>query len=235
MELAKTLWRDEDKKEFLEYLMSFSKGKEKAQWEQKLINSELPCIAVQSPDISRITKEIKKGNYISFVDLWLWDNVACTFIIGALITQIKDFNLMKKYIVKFAHKIDNWASCDCLKFKVNDDNKEKFYQLALELVKSEATFARRVGVRILFKLIDDEYIDNIFNILNGFFDESEYYVNMVNSWLIAECFAKYRDKTLAFLQTHKLNKFTINKAISKCRDSFRVSQEDKEMLLSYRQ
>ena len=30
------------------------------------------------------------------------------------------------------------------------------------------------------------------------------------------------------------NKFTINKAISKCRDSFRVSEEDKNLLLKYK-
>jgi len=36
------------------------------------------------------------------------------------------------------------------------------------------------------------------------------------------------------LKHHKLNKFTINKAISKCRDSYRVSNDDKEKLKEYR-
>ena len=42
------------------------------------------------------------------------------------------------------------------------------------------------------------------------------------------------NKTLKYLENHKLNKFTINKAISKCRESYRVSKEDKELLLKYK-
>ncbi|MPN55512.1 hypothetical protein SDC9_203196 [bioreactor metagenome] len=82
---------------------------------------------------------------------------------------------------------------------------------------------------------DDLYINEIFKIMNSFYNEDEYYVNMVVAWLFAECFTKQRQKTLEFLNAHRLNKFTINKGISKCRDSFRVSKEDKEMLLKYRQ
>jgi hypothetical protein len=44
---------------------------------------------------------------------------------------------------------------------------------------------------------------------------------------------KEEKRQLSF-KNHKLNKFTINKGISKCRDSYRVSVEDKEMLLKYK-
>ena len=70
--------------------------------------------------------------------------------------------------------------------------------------------------------------------IDYFESEKEYYVNMCIAWFIAECFTKKRDKTLNFLQSNKLNAFTINKAIQKCRDSFRVSETDKEMLLRFK-
>ena len=57
---------------------------------------------------------------------------------------------------------------------------------------------------------------------------------MSNAWLLCEFMIKQRDKTLHYLKSNNLNKFTINKAISKCRDSFRVSKEDKELLLKYK-
>ena len=38
----------------------------------------------------------------------------------------------------------------------------------------------------------------------------------------------------ANLKRAYLNDFVINKTISKCRDSFRVSAEDKEMLLGFK-
>ncbi len=70
--------------------------------------------------------------------------------------------------------------------------------------------------------------------MNLFYEEKHYYVNMIIAWLFAEAFIKQRAKTLEFLKSHRLNKFTINKGISKCRDSLRVSVEDKEMLIRYR-
>lgn len=235
MNLVKEHWTQKDVEEFKNYLMSFSKGTEKGLWEQRIINTKLPCIAVPSPDVKRITDEISKGNFIQFLDFWIWDNFTHTTVNGGLICKIKDFDLMKKYLFKYAEKIDNWASCDMIKFKINDKNKEMFFELSQELIMSKKPFVRRLGIRILFSFVsDDKYIEKIFNSLNSFENETEYYVNMINAWLFAECFTKQREKTIQFLDSHKLNKFTINKGIQKCRDSFRISKEDKEMLLKYK-
>ena len=57
---------------------------------------------------------------------------------------------------------------------------------------------------------------------------------MAISWLMCELIIKNREQTLEYLKHHKLNDFTINKTISKCRDSYRVSKEDKEFLLKYK-
>ena len=57
---------------------------------------------------------------------------------------------------------------------------------------------------------------------------------MAIAWLVCELMIYNRDKTLKYLEHNKLNKFTINKAISKCRDSYRVSKEDKEFILRYK-
>lgn len=235
MELIKEKWKAKDIPEFQKYLMSLSKGKEKGDWEKRIINTSLPCIAVPAPEVKKITTQIAKGNFLQFLDLWIWENFTNTSINGGLICKIKDFSLMKKYLTQFAEKADNWATCDLLKFNIKEENKQKYFELSKELTKSKKPFVRRIGITILFKFIDDnKYINQIFDILNSFQNETEYYVNMVNAWLVAECFAKQREKTLAFLETNKLNQFTINKAISKCRDSFRVSPEDKEMLKSFR-
>ena len=59
-------------------------------------------------------------------------------------------------------------------------------------------------------------------------------MNMAVAWLLCELMIYNRDKTLKYLEHHNLNNFTINKAISKCRDSYRVSKEDKEKLLKYK-
>ncbi|MBQ9792162.1 MAG: DNA alkylation repair protein [Clostridia bacterium] len=235
MELIKQLWKNEDVKELNEYLLSFSKGKEKGEWEKRIVNTQLPCIAVPSDIVKKITTEISKGNFISLIELFPWNNHTMTVIVGGLICKIKDFDILKKYLDIYANKIDNWASCDTLKFNINNNNKNLFFNLAQQYIKNSKPFVRRVGLLIMFKLIkEDEFIGEIFKTLNLFYEEKEYYVNMMLSWMFCECFIKHREKTIEFLKTHHLNKFVINKGISKCRDSFRVKNEDKEMLKKYR-
>ena len=106
--------------------------------------------------------------------------------------------------------------------------------MVLEYIKSDKPFKRRIGLGILFNFINDDYIDRIFEILDRFQNEEEYYVNMMNAWLLCECYIKQRKRTLEYLNHNKLNKFTINKGIQKCRESRRVSLEEKEMLLKYK-
>lgn len=57
---------------------------------------------------------------------------------------------------------------------------------------------------------------------------------MAEAWLICEIFTKYPENTIKYFENNNLNKFTINKAISKIRDSFRVSKEKKDYILKYK-
>ncbi len=47
------------------------------------------------------------------------------------------------------------------------------------------------------------------------------------AWLLCECFIKHREKTLTYLLKSNINTFTFNKTISKIKESYRVSSEDK--------
>lgn len=233
MELIKTIWTKEDGIEFIKYLETF-KREDKIDWTKNIINTNMQVLAIKSPEIIMIVNQIRKGNYLSFLELEINDYYENTLINGNLITSIKEFEVMKKYLDKYSSKIDNWASCDTLKFNIKN-NEENFMNLSKEYIKSDLPFVRRIGMLILFKFIEnDKYIDEIYNRLNQFEEETEYYVNMMNAWLLCELVIKRRNKTLEFLKNNNLNQFTINKAISKCRDSYRVSEEDKELLLNFK-
>lgn len=233
MNLTRDNWTKADMIEFQNFLESESNA-ERVEWTKKIINTNYRCLAIPSKRIKEIVKEIEKGGFLSFLLHNLpktYDNLA---ISGYLIPKIKDFDLMKKYLRDYVDVIDNWANCDLLKFKINSKNKAQYFDLAKELLSSEKPFVRRCGLVILFKFLDDEYIDRVLDICNHFIDEKEYYVNMCVAWLMCDAFIKQRDKVVEFLATHKLNDFVINKFISKCRDSFRVSDSDKQMLLQYK-
>lgn len=231
MELNKKIWKNKDIEEFNNYLESI-KRPEKIEFAKRTINTEMEVLGIPIPDLRKISKEISKGNYLSFLDLnnnRFYEN---TIINACLINIIKDFELKKQYLNKLY--IDNWSTCDILSFKIKGIEKE-YWRLSEEYIKNKDLFKRRVGIRILFSYKNnDEYVDKIFKVLDNLYDENEYYVNMAIAWLLCELMIYNRDKTLKYLEHHNLNNFTINKAISKCRDSFRVSKDDKELLLKYK-
>lgn len=233
MNLVKEFWTRDDKSEFLEFLKTFKRD-EKITWTKNILNTNMEVLAIKSPEINMIVKEIKKGNYLSFLDLHINEYYECVAINGKLISNIKDFQLLKKYLDIYCQEAENWAVCDLLKFNIKN-NENNFFELAKKYVDSKLPFVRRIGILILFEFINNEnYLNDIYKLLNSFNDEKEYYVNMVNAWLVCELFIKQREKTIIFLENHQLNDFTLNKAISKCRDSFRVSAEDKEFLLKFK-
>lgn len=233
MELIKEKWDKENIAEFQQVLRGFE-NPIKREWATNLLKTDLPVLCITTAVMKDIADKISKGNYLSFLDLMIWEYYENTSINGMLISKIKDFDTFKKYLDIYSSRADNWATCDLLTFHIKG-NEQNYYDLTLEYIKSELPFRRRIGMYILFYFInDDNYINKIFDLLNRFEDEDNYYVNMMNSWILSECFTKQREKTLEYLKNNKLNKFTLNKGIQKCRESRRVSLADKDMLLKYK-
>ena len=88
--------------------------------------------------------------------------------------------------------------------------------------------------KIIYNYLDKKYLNQIFEMCETVNNDA-YYVKMAKAWLVSFCFMKYRNETFEFLKKKTLDKFTHNKAISKCRDSYQVSNEDKELLKMLRQ
>lgn len=232
IELKKELWKLEDSKNFYEYLNSL-KNDDRVGWTKNIVNTSMEVLAIPIPKLRVIAKEIMKGNYISFLDLKLLDNYESTIIYGCIINNLRDIVLVGKYLDIYVNYVDNWSSCDVLSINLKD--KDQLFDLAISYTDSDKPFVRRVGFKLFFKYLDDDlYINMIFNIIDKMYDEEHYYVNMIIAWLLCESFIKNRDMTLTYLKKNSLNDFVINKMISKCRDSYRVSLEDKEMLLQFK-
>lgn len=155
---------------------------------------------------------------------------------GLLIGQINDFNIMINHLNDFLPLIDNWAICDSTMLK-NRCFKKNF-NLGIEFVEkcliSNKEFTIRAGIDLLIAFyINDNYIDYVLKkVVEVKFDA--YYVKMALAWLVSICFIKYPDKTNILIVNEMLDKFTHNKAISKICDSYRVDQEVKDKLKTYR-
>lgn len=218
------------KQELFNKALLLYKKEDKISWTKNIVNTNLPLIAIDSKGIENIVKAIPKDLKFEFLDNVKFDYHESTIVYAKILNTLKSCQEIAKYLLPFAEFIDNWASCDTLAFNLKGKEKEELFDLALNYVKSDKAFCRRVGFRILFRFIEDKYIDKIFDAIEDAFFEKEYYVNMIVAWLLCEMFIKSREKTLAFARANKLNDFVKNKFISKCNDSFRVSKEDKTML-----
>lgn len=233
MILKKEVWTKEDIPDFQDYLKTFKSDKNR-EWSEALLKTELPILTMKMPVIKEISNEIYKGNYISFLDLMIWEYYENTAINGFTINKIKDFNIKKKYLDIYSNKADNWATCDLLKFDVKKNIKD-YFDLSLKYLKSDKPFRRRIGLYILFDFIKiEDYIYKIFDKLDSLKEEDHYYVNMMGAWLLCECFIKKEKETLEYYKNNNTNKFIINKSIQKCRESRRVSVENKDLLVQYK-
>ena len=233
MNLIKLEWNSNDIISFNKYLYSLKNTEEKITWTKKIINTNKEILAIPSPKLKEIAKEISKGNYLSFLNYNLDDYHENTIINAYLINRIKDYNTQKSYLLKYLKNVDNWASVDSLKLNIKHEE-NNYLKLAKELIMHKKTFYRRCGIIILFNLIQDDYLDDIFNIISSLINEEEYYVNMAISWLLCELVIKKGDRAIDYLKNNKINKFVLNKTISKCNDSFRISNEDKKKLKKIR-
>ncbi len=145
--------------------------------------------------------------------------------------------LLKQDEAKFALASDfiktmpNWAVCDMFAPKFRG---VALADALLKQAKSGADeFERRFFYVYFIQNMDAISPEEFFEICAAESDE-RYYVQMGAAWAIAEMFIKQREITLAFLESKQAVKFIQNKAISKIRDSFRVSKAEKDVLLKYK-
>ena len=234
MNLIKGTWNKDDIKELEKYLESLG-NLERAKQENKIINTKQTVLSIHIPELRQIAGEILKGNYFSFLDLNPSKYYEEYLLQAFVISKIKDMKIQQSYLNKYLPQCDSWAHTDSLKFYINKKNEKAWWDYSLSLLKSKDTMCRRCAIIIMFKyFVETDYLQEIFNEINKLENESEYYVNMAVAWLVCECFIKRRAETLLFFKNNRLNAFTQNKAISKCRDSYRVSKEDKDLLLTFK-
>ena len=236
MYINNSIWNESNYKKYIELLFSLKDDKYKEFHKSLVLNSKYEMIGVRVPIMRNIAKEISKTNIIEFLKYVNSKYYEEVLIEGLVISHIKDEELFYKYFKDYIKKIDNWAICDsfCNSIKIVRKYEDKYFNEVIKLSLSDNEFISRVGlVTILDHFINKENLSTIFNTLNSI-NSDKFYINMAEAWLVCEIYTKYSNETLEFIKNNNLNKFTQNKSISKIRDSYRVSKEEKEELIKYR-
>ena len=235
MNLNLTQWDELSYQSFQKYLFSIKEDKYK-EFSSKLTKTKYPILGIRIPKLRKIAKEIYKGDYNSFLKYSLDTTFEEVFIEGLVISNIKDESEFFKYLDNFVLKIDDWSICDsfCNSLKIVKKKPDKYFNYFTKYLKSNKEFKIRVCLIIYLNFYtNDKYIDKIIDNISKI-KNNDYYVEMAISWLLAEIYLINKEKVINLLKNKKLNKFVNNKTISKLRDSYRVSKEDKKELLNWR-
>lgn len=232
MELTKDSWSQQDYDRFVEYLKSQADEKYKKFSDGLSPGTEF-SFGVRVPILRQMSKEIVKGNYSEFLSCNIGAYREEIMLQGLVMSLIKcGYGEMLSYIKRYADMITSWETCDIVSFKGLKKYLPDFWRDAEYFIYNKNPWVVRYGFGIFLEFyLTDEYIDAVLDYVASVNSE-EYYIQMMQAWLVATAAAKQRDKAFAFLESGRLNAKTQNMAIQKIRDSFRISKEDKELAKS---
>lgn len=191
-------------------------------------------IGVRVPQIRNLAKDLAKEEIDSFLDNLPHYYQEENMLHAILLSNIKDVNEALERLNAFLPYVDNWAVCDTIKPKAFKKNDKRIIEEIRKWIASSYTYIARYGIVALFTFfMDDKYEKDYLDLpLTAISDD--YYVNMAIAWFYQVALVKHYDDAVVYLETNRLNDFVHNKTISKCHDSYRLSNEIKEYLKTLR-
>ena len=206
-------------------------GEKLSDFTKNLIPGVDNILGVRTPVLRELAKNIAKEDWCSFMELDDREYHECILLQGMVICYAKmEFNERLKYVAEYITKVTNWATCDMFAYKAKRDERETYWKFLIPYTQKKSEFGMRFAViAMMGNFIDYEHIDDYLKILNTTKHDG-YYLKMGVAWAVATCFAKYPERTMAFLNNNELDDWTYNKSLQKIIESFRVTDQDKAII-----
>jgi len=188
-------------------------------------------IGVRTPQLRRLAKDmVRSGQYKDFIvglpHKYFEEKQLHAFIIS----DIRDFDIAIKETERFLPFIDNWATCDQMSPCVFKKNLAVVEKHVSKWIKSKEVYTVRFAIKTLMQYWLDGNFDIKYADMVASVKSKEYYINMMRAWYFATAAAKQFDAVLPYFQRGKLDEWTRLRAIQKAIESFRVTDEHKEIL-----
>ena len=190
-------------------------------------------IGVRTPELRKFAKafgkEAEAADYLKILPHRYYEE---NNLHGFLIEGMKDYGQVIAALDAFLPYVDNWATCDLMSPKIFKKHLPELREQIQVWMASSHTYTIRFGIEMLMTFYLDEqfqpeYLDWVADV-----HSEEYYVNMMIAWYFATALAKQYDAALPYLQEHRLEPWTHNKAIQKAIESYRITDEQKAYLRS---
>lgn len=205
---------------------------------ESLIPGTAQTYGVRAPVLRTMARELLRSDWRGYLDTAREDSHE-EILLQGLVTAGAKCPLEEKLqrMRLLIPKLSNWAQCDMTagdcKWKERDlDAVWAFFEPDLHSPQEfEVRFA---VVQLMDYFAGDAWIDRALAAYRSVTHEG-YYVTMALAWGLSVFFVKQREKTLPLLEAKVFPPAVHNKAIQKCRESFRVSAEDKAYLKTLKQ
>lgn len=198
-----------------------------------VIPNSKPFIGVRIPELRKIARQIAKTDYQFFLkhcpDEYYEQQTLQAFVLGY---AKDDIEVLLTYADELIPKIQDWSVNDsfCQTFSIARKNRACVWEWLQKYARKDDEFSQRVvAVLLMSHFLVDEYVNQVLEMMNQL-QNPGYYRKMGVAWCVATAYAKYPEKTYAFLLDNELDDWTYNKSLQKMRESFRVSEADKMIL-----
>ena len=207
--------------------------KEYAAFQYKLTPTidESSIIGIRVPVLRHLVKEFKGSkeadSFLSSLPHKYYDE---NMFHGLLLSEEKDYEKCISLVEAFLPYVDNWAVCDTMSPKVFKKHKSELIIKIKEWASSEESYTCRFGIEQLMKhFLDKDFIPE-YNDIPASVHSDEYYVKMMIAWYFATALAKQWDDTISYIENGCLDVWVHNKTIQKARESYRITDVQKEYL-----
>lgn len=208
------------------------------QFNERIVN--IPAgtsVGVRTPDLRALGKALVREEGFDLDALLAFpDEVFEVRLLKCFAVGYKKMPFSEKcaYIDRCVPVIDGWAVCDlfCSTLKEIKNHREEFLPQLRGYVERGAEFSQRFAYILLLDCyMEEEYLPTIFSLV-GQANTQYYYTHMGAAWLLAEVLVKFFDCGVQYLKESVLDKKTLNKAIQKARESYRLTETQKNLLKS---
>ena len=135
---------------------------------------------------------------------------------------------------RFLPYVDNWATCDGYRPKKLNKYPKIVEDAVIDWLNAKTVYEVRFGIVMSLKvLLGENFSPGTFDKIIGI-KSNEYYINIAIAWYVCEALIKNYDYAFYAIEKGRLDKWVNNKAIQKCRESYRISDELKEYLKGFK-
>ena len=196
---------------------------------------------VRVPQLRAVGRELCRGDWRAFLDSDAVRHSRSHEIVtlAGLVTAGAKCELEERLrrTAAFIPRVDNWATNDivCATYRIRPAERVAWLSFLQPYLVCGEEFGERFAVILLMdQFLTDETYPAVLDACAAARCPG-YYTKMAVAWALCTAFCKYRDAAWDFLSGTRgasLDDWTFNKAIQKCRESYRVSEADKALLQS---